>query len=64
MSWFAQDKIWQMESLFEVDSKHWKAIKWILCYLNNTTEVGLMYSKAKEETNGVVGYVNFSLAED
>ncbi|KAF3625546.1 hypothetical protein FXO38_29703 [Capsicum annuum] len=40
---------------------HWQAVKWILRYIRNTVDVGLVFEQ--EENSSVVGYCDFDYAE-
>ncbi|XP_073138957.1 secreted RxLR effector protein 161-like [Henckelia pumila] len=41
---------------------HWEALKWILRYLINTTELGLKFEKQQDGIDPVVGYVDSDFA--
>ena len=43
--------------------EHWQAVKWILRYLKGTTDVGLIFDRAKM-SDSVVGYVDSDFAGD
>ena len=43
---------------------HWKVVKWILRYLHGTVNYGLTYGKAKEEDDGLRGYIDSDYAGD
>ena len=43
---------------------HWKAVKWILKYLNGTVNCGMMYGKTKANCEGLKGYVNSDYTGD
>ena len=42
----------------------WNAVKWILRYLHSTMNCGLTYGKAKEEDDGLRGYVESDYTGD
>ena len=44
--------------------EHWKAVKWILRYLHGIVKCGLTFGKAKEEDDGLRGYVDLDYARD
>ncbi|KAH9660266.1 hypothetical protein KPL70_024153 [Citrus sinensis] len=44
--------------------EHWKAVKWILRYLHGTVKCGLTFGQAKEEDDGLRGYVDSDYAGD
>ncbi|PHT49383.1 hypothetical protein CQW23_09130 [Capsicum baccatum] len=41
---------------------HWQAVKWILRYIRNTVDIGLVFEQ--EENLSVVGYCDFDYADD
>jgi hypothetical protein len=43
---------------------HWQAVKWILCYLRGTTDVGLVYHRGSGISSSVIGYVHLDYASD
>ena len=43
---------------------HWKAVKWILMYLNGTVNWGLIYGKTEENDEVLKGYVDSDYAGD
>ena len=44
--------------------EHWRAVKWILRYLNRTTTYGLMYGGSRQDDSQIVGYVDSDYAGD
>ncbi|KAF2316739.1 hypothetical protein GH714_042080 [Hevea brasiliensis] len=43
--------------------EHWEAVKWILRYLKGTTDVGLIFDRAKI-SDSLAGYVDSDFAGD
>ncbi|GKV22644.1 hypothetical protein SLEP1_g32496 [Rubroshorea leprosula] len=43
---------------------HWEAVKWILWYLQGTTDVGLVYDRSANPSGNVVGFVDSDFAGD
>ncbi|KAH9657437.1 hypothetical protein KPL70_023077 [Citrus sinensis] len=44
--------------------EHWRAVKWILRYLNGTGTYGLMYGGQRQDDSQIVGYVDSDYAGD
>ena len=44
--------------------EHWQAVKWILRYILNTVDVGLVFEKGKQDGKSVVGYCDSDYAGD
>ncbi|XP_052295398.1 secreted RxLR effector protein 161-like [Citrus sinensis] len=44
--------------------EHWRAVKWILRYLNGTATYGLMYVGQRQDDSQIVGYVDSKYAGD
>ncbi|XP_073152743.1 secreted RxLR effector protein 161-like [Henckelia pumila] len=44
--------------------EHWRAVKWLLRYLKETTRLNLIYSGIKQSTCGVIGYCDSDYAAD
>lgn len=44
--------------------EHWKAIKWIMRYINGTLGYGLVYGRSKERSDGLLGFVDSNYARD
>lgn len=42
--------------------EHWKAIKWIMRYLNGTLSCGLVYSRSKELSEGLLEFADSDYA--
>ncbi|KAH9646639.1 hypothetical protein KPL70_024932 [Citrus sinensis] len=42
--------------------EHWRAVKWILRYLNGTATYGLMYGGPRQDDSQIVGYVDSDYA--
>jgi hypothetical protein len=43
---------------------HWHAVKWILCYLQGTTNVDLVYDRGSDINSSVIEYVDLDYAGD
>nr|GEY87648.1 retrovirus-related Pol polyprotein from transposon TNT 1-94 [Tanacetum cinerariifolium] len=43
---------------------HWEAVKYILGYWKETSNIGLSFEKGRASPNGVIGYVDFDYAGD
>ena len=43
---------------------HWKAVKWILCYVKGTVNKGLVFDRNKASTCDVTGFVDSDYAGD
>src|SRR4051812_49187032 len=43
------------------ERQHWKAVKWILRYLQGTADMGLIFDKKKME-NSIIGFVDSDYA--
>ncbi|KAH9668238.1 hypothetical protein KPL70_021339 [Citrus sinensis] len=44
--------------------EHWKAVKWVLRYLNGTLKKGLVYGRTRENEDSLWGYVDSDYAGD
>lgn len=44
--------------------EHWQAVKWILWYILNTIDTGLMFEQDKQVGQNVVGYCDSGYARD
>lgn len=49
--------------MFDPHKEQWQAMKWILHYLKDTTNIGLMYDSSSSFTINVVEYTDFNYAE-
>ena len=47
-----------------LEKEHWRAVKWILRYLNGTTDYGLIYGAKRGTEVDVEGYVDADYAGD
>ena len=44
--------------------EHWLAVKWILCYLKGTVDIGLVFDRNKVIHRNVISYVDSDYAGD
>lgn len=44
--------------------EHWQAVKWILRYLKGTPDFGLVFSRDRNISDGIVGYYDSYYASD
>ena len=42
--------------MYDAGKEHWQAVKWILRYILNTIDIGLIFQQDKQEGQCVVGY--------
>lgn len=42
--------------------RHWQAVKWIICYLQKTVDVGFLFKHDDSHSQDVIGYVDFDNA--
>ncbi|KAG8477772.1 hypothetical protein CXB51_027722 [Gossypium anomalum] len=67
MLWFVHVQIYHMQSVQLADiwripgKEHWKAVQWILRYLQGTIDVCLQFGRTED---GVIGYVDADFAGD
>lgn len=50
--------------MHDPDKEHWQAMKWILRYILNTVDVGLVFERDEKIGQGIVGYCDSDYAGD
>ncbi|XP_059294597.1 secreted RxLR effector protein 161-like [Lycium ferocissimum] len=50
--------------MYNSGKDHWNAVKWILCYVKGSFDIGLVFDKAKASSYDVIGFVDSDYGGD
>ena len=68
MLWYVPDLAYAVSIInrfmHNPDKTHWEAVKWILCYLKGSPDLGLVFDQHRVDPGGAVGYVDADYGGD